>query len=235
MVIKLRRQNLVTVYLTLQLAAFAGLGQVLPLADSQDELLAVFSLLGIGWALLTKRLSKKEEALLLKSVLALGLVEAIGLVSGLTSGLIKGMPVAIDAFKLVKLPLVVFYVSCCLRPWEKRTIVSNLRWASKAFILVAFLGGLVNLAAEVGLSYDLRYGIRSYKFIYENPAALNEVLLVSLVVIMLGQGLRRQKGVRLWLLLYLATVAMTLRAGGIGASGILLLALRYEQQAVRLT
>lgn len=235
MVIKLRRQNLVTVYLTLQLAAFAGLGQVLPLADSQDELLAVFSLLGIGWALLTKRLSKKEEALLLKSGLALGLVEAIGLVSGLTSGLIKGMPVAIDAFKLVKLPLVVFYVSCCLRPWEKRTIVSNLLWASKAFILVAFLGGLVNLVAEVGLSYDLRYGIRSYKFIYENPAALNEVLLVSLVVIMLGQGLRRQKSVRLWLLLYLATVAMTLRAGGIGASGILLLALRYEQQAVRLT
>lgn len=40
MVIKLRRQNLVTVYLTLQLAAFAGLGQVLPLADSQDEFLA---------------------------------------------------------------------------------------------------------------------------------------------------------------------------------------------------
>ena len=58
---------------------------------------------------------------------------------------------------------------------------------------------------------------------------------MSLVVIMLGQGLRRQKGVRLWLLLYLATVAMTLRAGGIGASGILLLALRYERQAVRLT
>ena len=82
-----------------------------------------------------------------------------------------------------------------------------MRWASKAFILVAFLGGLVNLAAEVGLSYDLRYGIRSYKFIYENPAALNEVLLVSLVVIMLGQGLRRQKGVRLWLLLYLADPA----------------------------
>ena len=58
MVIKLRRQNLVTVYLTLQLAAFAGLGQFLPLADSQDELLAVFSLLGIGWALVTKRLSQ---------------------------------------------------------------------------------------------------------------------------------------------------------------------------------
>ena len=94
MVIKLRRQNLVTVYLTLQLVAFAGLGQVLPLADSQDELLAVFSLLGIGWALVTKRLSQKEEALLLKSGLALGLVEAIELVSGLTSGLIKGMPVA---------------------------------------------------------------------------------------------------------------------------------------------
>ena len=78
----------------------------------------------------------------------MGLVEAIGLVSGLASGLIKGMPVAIDAFKLVKLPW------WSLRqllpaPLGKRTIVSNLRWASKAFILVAFLGGLVNLAAEV--------------------------------------------------------------------------------------
>lgn len=98
----------------------------------------------------------------------------------------------VDAFKLVKLPLVLFYVSCCLRPWEKRTLVRNLLLASKCFILLAFLGGIVNLAVDVGFSYDLRYGIRSYKFIYENPAALNEVLLVSLVLIMLGEGIGKK-------------------------------------------
>lgn len=181
MVVRLRRQNLVTLYLSWQLLCFACLNQLfqLPLADSQDELLAVFCLIGIAWALLTGRLTKEKERLFLQSCFALGLVESLGIISNGMSDIIGGMPVLVDAFKLVKLPLVLFYVSCVLRPWEKRTLACNLLLASKAFILLAFLGGLVNLVVDVGFSYDLRYGIRSYKFIYENPAALNEVLLAS--------------------------------------------------------
>lgn len=245
MVVRLRRQNLVTLYLSWQLLCFACLNQLfqLPLADSQDELLAVFCLIGIAWALLTGRLTKEKERLFLQSCFALGLVESLGIISNGMSDIIGGMPVLVDAFKLVKLPLVLFYVSCVLRPWEKRTLACNLLLASKAFILLAFLGGLVNLVVDVGFSYDLRYGIRSYKFIYENPAALNEVLLASLVLIMLGEGIskkekKNRRGLRPskgWLLLYLVTVAMTLRAGGIGASGILLLGLHFEKKGVRLT
>ncbi|MFV4951648.1 hypothetical protein [Lactobacillus delbrueckii] len=226
MVVRLRRQNLVTLYLSGQLLCFACLNQVcpMPLADSQDEILAVFCLIGIAWALLTKRLSKEKAGFLLKICFALALVESLGIISNGMSGLISRTPVLVDAFKLVKLPLVLFYVSCCLRPWEKRTLVRNLLLASKCFILLAFLGGIVNLAVDVGFSYDLRYGIRSYKFIYENPAALNEVLLVSLVLIMLGEGIgkkskKNKRGLshsKAWLLFYLATVVMTLRAGALG-------------------
>ena len=245
MVVRLRRQNLVTLYLSGQMVCFACLNQVcpMPLADSQDEILAVFCLIGIAWALISKRLGQEKEGLLLKICLALALVESLGIISNWMSGLISGTPVLVDAFKLVKLPLVLFYVSCVLRPWEKRTVVANLLLASKCFILLAFLGGIINLAVDVGFSYDLRYGIRSYKFIYENPAALNEVLLVSLVLIMLGEGIgkkskKNKRGLsysKAWLLLYLLTVAMTLRAGGIGASGILLLSLHFEKKGVRLT
>ena len=240
MVVRLRRQNLVTLYLSGQMVCFACLNQVcpMPLADSQDEILAVFCLIGIAWALISKRLGQEKEGLLLKICLALALVESLGIISNWMSGLISGTPVLVDAFKLVKLPLVLFYVSCVLRPWEKRTVVANLLLASKCFILLAFLGGIINLAVDVGFSYDLRYGIRSYKFIYENPAALNEVLLVSLVLIMLGEGIgkkskKNKRGLsysKAWLLLYLLTVAMTLRAGGIGASGILLLSLHFEKK-----
>ncbi|MGM9906061.1 polymerase [Lactobacillus sp.] len=245
MVVRLRRQNLVTLYLSGQMLCFACLNQLfpIPLVDSQDEILAVFCLIGIVCALMTKSLSKGKAGLLLKAGFALALVESLGIISNGMSGLISGMPVLTDAFKLVKLPSVLFYVSCVLRPWEKRTIVSNLLFSSKCFILIAFLGGIVNLAVDLGFSYDLRYGIRSYKFIYENPAALNEVLLVSLVLIMLGEksgkkGRENKCGLscgKVWLLLYLATVAMTLRAGGIGASGILLLCLHFEKKGIQLT
>lgn len=242
MVVRLRRQNLVTVYLTWQMACFACLNQLfsLPLADSQDELLAIFCLIGIVWALLTRRLTKEKEWLFLQSCFALGLVESLGIISNGMSDIIGGMPVLVDAFKLVKLPLVLFYVSCVLRPWEKRTLACNLLLVSKAFILLAFLGGLINLVVDVGFSYDLRYGIRSYKFIYENPAALNEVLLVSLVLIMLAEKIKGEnkhelRQIKFWLCLYLVAVVMTLRAGGIGASGILLLVLHFEKKGVRLT
>ena len=242
MVVRLRRQNLVTVYLTWQMACFACLNQIfsLPLADSQDELLAIFCLIGIVWVLLTRRLTKEKEWLFLQSCFALGLVESLGIISNGMSDIIGGMPVLVDAFKLVKLPLVLFYVSCVLRPWEKRTLACNLLLVSKAFILLAFLGGLINLVVDVGFSYDLRYGIRSYKFIYENPAALNEVLLASLVLIMLAEKIKGEnkhglRQIKFWLCLYLAAVVMTLRAGGIGASGILLLVLHFEKKGVRLT
>ena len=75
MVVRLRRLNLVTLYLSGQLLCFACLNQVcpMPLADSQDEILAVFCLIGIAWALLTKGLSKEKAGLLLKICFALTL------------------------------------------------------------------------------------------------------------------------------------------------------------------
>lgn len=233
MVIRIRRQSWASLYLSWQISCLAGLNQVLslPLSEAQDELLAAFSLLGIAWALLAKRLTPQQTTLLWKSSLALGLLVCLGLASNELSQLIAGAPIAIDAFKIVKLPLVLFYVTCVLRDWEKRSVIANLQVFSRGFILLAFLGGVVNLVMECGLSYDVRYGIRSYKFLYENPAALNEVLLVSLVLIMLSP--KRGK-LKLWLGLYLATVVMTLRANGLGVSGILLVALGIKQRGWRL-
>lgn len=54
---------------------------------------------------------------------------------------------------------------------------------SKIYITIIFICGIVSLKNDIGLSYDLRNGILSYKFFYSHPTYLVYAIILMLVVL----------------------------------------------------
>ncbi|WP_297426939.1 hypothetical protein [Clostridium sp.] len=63
---------------------------------------------------------------------------------------------------------------------DKDLLVRKIASRSRIYLTVIFIFLIINLIHDIGMSMDVRYGIRSYKFLYEHPT-----YLVSSVVIML--------------------------------------------------
>ena len=54
---------------------------------------------------------------------------------------------------------------------------------SKCFVTVVFIFGIVSLVKDIGMSYDFRRGIFSFKFLYSHPTFLASSLVLASVVL----------------------------------------------------
>lgn len=69
--------------------------------------------------------------------------------------------------------------------YKKLCILKNLYNFSRIFIMIASILYIINLYYDLGLSFDIRYGIPAYKFIYNSSGWLNQywigiVLIISM-------------------------------------------------------
>ncbi|WP_315071221.1 hypothetical protein [uncultured Clostridium sp.] len=63
---------------------------------------------------------------------------------------------------------------------DKDLLLKKVANRSRIYLTIIFIFLIINLIHDIGMSMDIRYGIRSYKFLYEHPT-----YLVSAVVILL--------------------------------------------------
>lgn len=73
---------------------------------------------------------------------------------------------------------------------------------SKCFVTVMFIFGIISLVKDIGMSYDFRRGILSFKFLYPHPTFLaSSLVLASVVLVAYDKAAFKSK-----LLLYMETV-----------------------------
>lgn len=220
--IRVRKQNFTTIYITITILLLSLHGTVIkaPFISFCDELFALFSIFEIVMHWKKSDIGLEQIKLRNATIIAVSVIIVVGLVSNVFSELVGIGPILIDAFGIVKLQATFMYGICVLSEKNQRTIVHNIRPLAKIFIVTAFAFGAVNAVTDIGMSFDIRYGIRSFEFFYNNPGGLNATLFVAYAIVLKGEISKRKS--KIYMLLMMATVIMTLRGAGIGVLVVLL-------------
>lgn len=110
---------------------------------------------------------KKIDRSDLISIFILFGVVVIGIISNLIFELnASWFSIGIDVVAETKVILSYFFVKYFLSTNEKQRVINMLLPLAKLFVISAFFFSLVNLVADIGMSGEARYGIRSFKFIF---------------------------------------------------------------------
>lgn len=153
--------------------------------------------------------------------LLLFLIILIGLISNYRFRITtNNTSILIDLLGIIKVPIVFIYTFMILSNNEKKAILSNLRFLSEIFIFSAFICSLINLVADIGMSYGVRYGVRNFTFFYRNPAALNTAIISAYSIISVWTSRRLRI---FFLTLTTIVVVLTFRGMGIGAISVFII------------
>lgn len=163
---------------------------------------------------------------------SLGVLLFTGMIASMLSGLhqpVFGM--AIDAFSMLKYPIAYLGVKYCIYARTKQEFFEVLYLPAAMMIVAAFVTGLLNFVLDFGMSYDVRYGIRSFCFIYDNPGNLGAVMFSCMAILAMHP---KKQGKRWLIFLAEAVVVFTLRGGCIGALGALIVAQLFLRKSLKL-
>lgn len=223
MKLRFYKQNFITIYVTILIITFAILGEYIdsPLIQYADEIFTVFAIIQIIWRYPRLINNNNYNKLFKVTFIVLISLVGIGIISNMLSKAITiSTPIFIDLFSIIKLPIVFLYMYAIVKDGEKKTILNNLKIPSELFIIVVFICGILNFFIEIGMSYDIRYGIRSFTFIYANPGALNAALIIAYTIVLVTASNKIKRIVGSMALL---SVIFTLRGAGIGVVGIIIM------------
>lgn len=144
------------------------------------------------------------------------IISIIGLLGNIMFEYQRAVYVAIDFFSCFRM----FLLYICIQSFniDFKRITKKLNYIFKILTIIIFVFGIVNLFVNIGMTYDLRYGIRSYTFIYSNPGSLVTTLIAMLALLNLDY-----KNNRVYIILNLFSIIFTLRGIGIACCGIYIL------------
>lgn len=189
--------------------------QDVPVVSSMDEILA-FILLPL---LVLKLKVNRENRIFIYSILIFLLV---GLVSSILSDVTQPMLAKIlDFISFIKLPIVFLYFRYIFSDSYARKFISSLLSLSKLLVSISFVFAIANLFIDFGMSYDFRYGLRSFEFFYHNPGTFVALMTVCFAII----NLESRKNF-VYKLLIIINLLLTLRTVAFGIV-VLILFLPY--------
>lgn len=183
-------QTINTIFITLLIILIGCTGATdLAIVKYADEAMALFSLMQILCHF--KRLKTNLLYFKMFRITAISLVIIIlwGIISNINSKvLVEVIPILIDAFSMVKIPVVFIYVLGIIKNRDKRIVLNNLMPLARIFTFICFICAIFNLFTDIGMHYDVRYGFRSFRFIYNNPGTLALVLICIYVLLIVEGG-----------------------------------------------
>jgi hypothetical protein len=229
MKMKIYKQNFTTIYLTILVLLFSLQGGFIssPLIQYADEIFAVYAVVQIILHLNVVKKNAEQYKLFRITTVTLVIIVIIGVISNIWSGLVGVIPLLIDMVGIIKLPVSFIYVLCIVNSRDKKAVLNNFKWISKIFVVIVFVCGVINYIHDIGMTFDIRYGLRSYKFLYSNPGGLNATLFVAFSIIALTSSTNITR--ILFETITLADVVMTLRGSGIGVVGVILMLKVYNR------
>ncbi len=124
--------------------------------------------LGIACAvylLFFRRMLDRHDAITITLIFG---VIIIGLISNIVSGLTSSISdIGIDVVAETKLLFAFFAVKYFLSNKEKMAVINMLVPVAKLYTIAAFGCSLISLVTDIGMSGSMRYGIRSFKFVFD--------------------------------------------------------------------
>lgn len=162
-----------------------------------DELISIIAI--IYYLFINKKFSKEDIPLLLLMLFVI--------VSGLLFNIILGIQksifaILIDVISNFKFLFIYFGLKTYLlrRGIDSKKIVKLLAIISKIYVMVLFVSCLLNIFMDIGMNDGIRYGIRSFSFIYSVPGYIINEMTYSLLIFN-GENLLLNKNNKLWILL----------------------------------
>lgn len=181
-----------------------------------DEILGIVA----AFSLCRYFIRKKEipYSIVIIFLLIIGII-----VCGLLSSYLSDIEVTwpnrlINLFSLLKNQLVFLWLMLVPTIQNKKNTIKLLEPIIKVFILISFTFAIINAFHDIGMSYDIRFSLRSFKFIYSNPATLNDRILCSIAILVGSKGISKNI---FYILLGSVVVILTLRANGLAAIVVL--------------
>lgn len=182
-----------------------------------DEVVFVYCFLVLIYGMILKKIVGKERKIIINSIVLITIIIIIGLISNFRSELIiLKSAILIDIVGMMKAPVIFYFFLFRVRKEVKEDVIKILTPLAKIYVLVALVFGVVNIFFDFGMSFDVRYGMRSFQFFYTNPAALFERLLMCLVLITAGKT--RHKKIFVFMLFFIGL--LTLRGNAFGTIGV---------------
>lgn len=161
----------------------------IPVMSYSDEGVGFLCIFIIIFLAIRNRLSK-EDIHILASLIAMVL---IGLVSNYNSKLIQNkLAIGVDAFWLCKNFLVLIAFKNLTTERRKKEVIRLLLPIVRILTIAAFFFGLLNLGFDIGMSVGVRYGIRDYRFIFQNPGRLG-LSMGAFIAIIQASNMRQIK------------------------------------------
>ncbi|MTB65141.1 hypothetical protein GGG87_09055 [Streptococcus sp. zg-86] len=224
MKIIIREQNIVTLYVTtviLVLAAPSAIFNGSVLVQYFDEIFTVFATVQLIFQFQRIKVEKDSFQLAQNSFFVIFGIVILGLVSNSFSRLIHLSPILIDLLGMIKAPIIFLYCLSLIRKQDKITIQGNLLVIAKFFVTIVFFTSILHLFVDIGMTFDIRYGLRSFRFIYANPGGLNIALFVAYVIII--TQVKSKFSRQLFGFFSLVPIILTFRGIGVGTVGIILM------------
>lgn len=169
-----------------------------------DELFALIAVVGL--IIRYKKIKKIKCAK--QIILSLIVLSFMGIISSITARLNTNFfSCAIDAFGLMKNHMIFLYISFCVTSKQKSKVFKSLLPLLKLLVVVSFVCGMLNLVSPNIWAYDVRFGIHSFKFFFDNPASLGMCMFVGIAFFdVMGSN-------RIYKYLAIIVTLLTLRSG----------------------
>ena len=174
-----------------------------------DEIIAILLFARFILYVITGKMRKllKSE---LYCLLLMALLVGEGIISNFTANIVTGWKtIVIDIITNLKIYMIYLGVlSFKKRDNNKKDIINITNWFIRKIVYIATIFAIINLFHNIGMSSDIRFGIRSFKFIYEGAGNFNMMCYYFIALLTLGIEDKRNK---LSLLCTLFLWASTLR------------------------
>lgn len=178
--IRAKSEDIVICVLYVVLIFFDQISTYIPLASYLDEFIAMIAFL---WMIIKKK-KIGMHSIEFKIIMSCNAIVAIGLFSNLFFGYVVNISIItrdiVGTFKFILSFLAFDYIFI-----KKRFNVSKkLITTAKILITIIFVCGIISLFVNIGMGDMVRYGVRSYKFIfsYYNILVYTEVLLIATIM-----------------------------------------------------
>ncbi|WP_165247706.1 hypothetical protein [Adlercreutzia sp. ZJ141] len=149
-----------------------------------------------------------------RAIACLVLYVVVGLIGNASGGIQTAiLPICIDVFTFLKF-CIVLYAAIVLFNGD-RELLRLACVESRLLIVIVLACAVANLLFECGMSWGERYGLRSFKWLFNHPSVVNSVL-VGLVVLLVSDVRKN----RMWIYLALLVMCLTLRSVGIATAAL---------------
>lgn len=180
---KIKLKSLLLTLLLLVLFFYEPIINWLPLIGNVDELIGIASVLSIPFVLGRVRSNKQTYFQVQVMLSTLAVLILLGTVSNYISGYnVSIVSKLIDALTLVKVPLAFLMFNYLIDDVTKKEVLYLLRIPVGLFLVGAAVFDIANILGTIDMSYDVRFGIPSFRFYFNNPGSLNERLFLTLIV-----------------------------------------------------